>query len=49
MDANTLKLAELVRENAEAIAKALKKGDVEVRRSRTGISVAEVNKKVIVR
>lgn len=35
-------------EQAEAIAKALSKGrDVEVRKSASGISVAEVQKKVV--
>lgn len=35
-------------ENAETIAKAINRGkDVEIRKSSTGISVAEVSKKVV--
>lgn len=35
-------------ENAETIAKAIHRGkDVEIRKSSTGISVAEVSKKVV--
>lgn len=37
-------------EQAETIAKAIAKGkDVELRKSATGISVAEVSKKVVIR
>lgn len=37
-------------ENAEVMAKAIHKGrDLEVRKSPNGISVAEVNKKVVLR
>lgn len=37
-------------EQAEAIAKAISRGkDVEIRKSASGISVAEVSKKVVIR
>lgn len=37
-------------ENAETIAKAVHSGkDVEIRKSKTGISVAEISKKVVAR
>jgi len=37
-------------ENADAIAKALHRGrDVEVRKTSTGVSVAEISKKVVCR
>lgn len=39
-----------VMEKVDAIAKAINKGkDVEIRKSSTGISVAEVSKKVVAR
>lgn len=43
-------LTKKIIEQAEAIAKAISKGrDVEIRKSASGISVAEVQKKVVVR
>lgn len=49
MDLQTAKLVQAVKDNAMTIAKALKHGDVEIRKSANGISVAEVRKKVIAR
>ena len=49
MDASTLKIANDVVNKAEAIAKALKRGDVELRKTANGISVAEITKKVVAR
>lgn len=47
-DVNKIKLA--IIENAEIMAKALTKGkDLEIRKFANGVSVAEVDKKVIVR
>lgn len=43
-------LAEQIKQNADKIADILSKGkDVEIRKSREGISVAEISKKVVVR
>lgn len=46
-----LELAEKIREQAETIAGILVKGnrDVEIRKSASGISVAEISKKVVAR
>lgn len=46
---NKRELAEALKKHAEEIAEALLHGDVELRKSATGITVAEVRKKVIVR
>ena len=46
---NKRELAEALKNHAEEIAEALLHGDVELRKSATGITVAEVRKKVIVR
>ena len=41
-------LTESIKDNAETIADILYRGkDVEIRKSRTGISIAEVSKKVV--
>ena len=41
-------LTESIKDNAEKIADILYRGkDVEIRKSRTGISIAEVSKKVV--
>lgn len=43
-------LSEQIKQNAEKIAEILSKGkDVEIRKSKDGVSVAEVSKKVVVR
>ena len=43
-------LTEQINQNADKIADILSKGkDVEIRKSREGISVAEISKKVVVR
>lgn len=43
-------LTEQIKQNADKIADILSKGkDVEIRKSREGISVAEISKKVVVR
>lgn len=48
MSENELK--NIIIENADNIAKAIQKGkDVEIRKSKNGVSVAEVSKKVVVR
>lgn len=49
MDTNTLKITNDVVNKAETIAKALKRGDVELRKTANGISVAEITKKVVAR
>ena len=49
MDSQTNKLITEIVSKSEAIAKALKSGDVEIRRSPTGITVAEVKRKVVAR
>lgn len=47
---NTDKIKIAIIENAEAMAKSLSKGkDLEIRKSANGVSVAEVDKKVVVR
>lgn len=47
---NTDKIKMAIIENAEIMAKTLTKGkDLEIRKSANGVSVAEVDKKVIVR
>lgn len=46
---NKRELEEALKKHAEEIAEALLHGDVELRKSATGITVAEVRKKVIVR
>lgn len=47
---NTDKIKIAIIENAEIMAKALSKGkDLEIRKSANGVSVAEVDKKVVVR
>ena len=47
---STDKVKMAIIENAEIMAKALTKGtDLEIRKSANGVSVAEVDKKVIVR
>lgn len=44
------KLEQIITEKAEIIAKALHNGkDVEIRKTANGISVAEINKKVVSR
>ena len=44
------KIADIIRDNAEMIAKSLEKGrDIEIRKTKTGISVTEVKKTVIAR
>ena len=40
-------LIDEIKEKAELIAKALKKGDVEIRKSANGISIMEIKKTVI--
>ena len=49
MDAQTQKMVASITKNAEIIAKALKKGDVELRKSANGVSIAEIKKTVIAR
>lgn len=49
MDNQTNKLIAEIVSKSEAIAKALKKGDVEIRRGTNGITVAEVKRRVITR
>lgn len=47
-DVNKIKLA--IIENAETMAKSLSRGkDLEIRKSSNGVTVAEVDKKVVVR
>lgn len=47
---NTDKIKMAIIENAETMAKALSRGkDLEIRKSSSGVSVAEVDKKVVVR
>lgn len=47
---NTEKIKLAIIENAETMAKSLSKGkDLEIRKSQNGVSVAEVDKKVVVR
>ena len=47
---NETQLTDAIRNNAAEIAKSLAKGrDVEIRKTKNGISVAEVKKTVIVR
>lgn len=43
-------LTEQIKQNAEKIAEILSKGyDCEIRKSKNGISVAEISKRVVVR
>ena len=49
MDGQTSRLMTDIISKAEAIAKALKNGDVEIRRGTNGITVAEVKRKIIAR
>lgn len=49
MDSQTSKLIADIVNKAEAIAKALKRGDVEIRRGTNGITVAEVKRRVVTR
>ena len=47
---NTDKIKLSIIQNAETMAKSLSKGkDLEIRKSQNGVSVAEVDKKVVVR
>lgn len=47
---NTDKIKLAIIENAETMAKSLSRGkDLEIRKSSSGVSVAEVDKKVVVR
>ena len=47
---NTDKIKLSIIQNAETMAKALSRGkDLEIRKSSNGVSVAEVDKKVVVR
>jgi hypothetical protein len=49
MDVSTLKIANEVVNKAEIIARGLKKGDVELRKTANGVSVTEITKKVVAR
>ena len=49
MDGQTSKLIAEIVSKSEAIAKALKKGDVEIRRSPNGITIAEIKKTIVAR
>lgn len=43
-------LIEQIKQNAEKIAEILEKGkDVEIRKSKNGVSIAEVSKKVVLK
>lgn len=47
---NTDKIKLSIIQNAETMAKSLSKGkDIEIRKSSNGVSIAEVDKKVVVR
>ena len=49
MDSQTSKLITDIVNKAEAIAKALKNGDVEIRKGQNGVTIAEIRKKIIAR
>ena len=49
MDSQTNKIVADIVKKSEIIAKALKHGDVEIRRGPNGVTVAEVRKTVVAR